>query len=452
MRERQGRPLLLIDIAVPRDIEAACAELDGVSLYDIDDLQAVVARNISTREGELPARRGDRRGGDPPLRPLARPARHAADDERPARARQRARRAGARRERRPLGVSLAADLARIEAVARAVTSRLLHEPTIRLRSLSEQRGHASLELVRELFGLREDESSPQQAPNELAEVHDLPARAQEGMPSGHAAAARADAPRHPWQRAGAGAGGARRAAAGGARAPTAERHRRARPDRDARRPRVRRIDDAAGALAGDGGRRAAARRGQVALGQRVGASAAERRDRPRPCTRPRTFRASCPTASSWWPHRPGGAEDVLCGAAWLDALAPGARVGTSSVRRMAQLRAAREDLTGRAARQRRHAPRKLADPASVSTRSCSPVPGCSGSDARDASARCSTPSASCRRPARARWRSRPAPGTRRARGRWRRSATRGALDCLWPSASSPTRSARAAPRRSAPTP
>ncbi len=48
------------------------------------------------------------------------------------------------------------DLARIEAIARAVMSRLLHEPTIRLRSLSEERGHASLELVRELFGLRED--------------------------------------------------------------------------------------------------------------------------------------------------------------------------------------------------------------------------------------------------------------------------------------------------------
>ena len=36
-------------------------------------------------------------------------------------------------------------------------SRLLHEPTIRLRSLSQERGHASLELVRELFGLRDDE-------------------------------------------------------------------------------------------------------------------------------------------------------------------------------------------------------------------------------------------------------------------------------------------------------
>jgi hydroxymethylbilane synthase len=39
-----------------------------------------------------------------------------------------------------------------------------------------------------------------------------------------------------------------------------------------------------------------------------------------------------------------GAEDALCGAASLDALAPGARVGTSSVRRVAQLLAAREDL------------------------------------------------------------------------------------------------------------
>ena len=39
-----------------------------------------------------------------------------------------------------------------------------------------------------------------------------------------------------------------------------------------------------------------------------------------------------------------GAEDVLCGARSLEALAPGARVGTSSIRRRAQLAAAREDL------------------------------------------------------------------------------------------------------------
>ena len=54
MAQREGRPLLLIDIAVPRDIDPACAELEGVTLYDIDDLQAVVARNLSTRAEEAP--------------------------------------------------------------------------------------------------------------------------------------------------------------------------------------------------------------------------------------------------------------------------------------------------------------------------------------------------------------------------------------------------------------
>jgi hypothetical protein len=61
-------------------------------------------------------------------------------------------------------------------------SRLLHEPTIRLRSLSAERGHASLEIVRELFGLQEEASGEEQpaATTELAEVHDLPVRRQRG--------------------------------------------------------------------------------------------------------------------------------------------------------------------------------------------------------------------------------------------------------------------------------
>jgi glutamyl-tRNA reductase len=186
MRERDGRPLLLIDIAVPRDVEAACAELPGVSLYDIDDLQAVVARNISTREGELPRaeeiveeeiHRFARWLGQLETLPTVSALREHGND---LVEQVLAENAGRWESASPR------DLARIEAVARAVMSRLLHEPTIRLRSLSEERGHASLELVRELFGLREEESSPQQAPNEpaneLAEVHDLPARAPEGMP------------------------------------------------------------------------------------------------------------------------------------------------------------------------------------------------------------------------------------------------------------------------------
>jgi glutamyl-tRNA reductase len=174
MGERPERPLLLIDIAVPRDVEADCAELDGVSLYDIDDLQAVLARNISTRESETPRaqeiveeeiHRFARWLGQVETLPTVSALREHGN----AIVEQvLAENAGRWESPTPR------DLARIEAVARAVMSRLLHEPTIRLRSLSEARGHASLELVRELFGLRED-APAEQEPAELAEVHDLSA-------------------------------------------------------------------------------------------------------------------------------------------------------------------------------------------------------------------------------------------------------------------------------------
>jgi glutamyl-tRNA reductase len=53
MKERRNRPLFLIDIAVPRDCERGCGELDGVYLYDIDDLQQIAAGNMAAREREL---------------------------------------------------------------------------------------------------------------------------------------------------------------------------------------------------------------------------------------------------------------------------------------------------------------------------------------------------------------------------------------------------------------
>ncbi len=49
-RERQGRPIFLIDIAVPRDIDPAVREIPGVFLYDIDDLEQVVAHNLEERQ------------------------------------------------------------------------------------------------------------------------------------------------------------------------------------------------------------------------------------------------------------------------------------------------------------------------------------------------------------------------------------------------------------------
>ena len=158
MRQRDGRALLLIDIAVPRDIEAGCGELDGVSLYDIDDLQAVIARNLDTRASEVPraqeiveeeihrfARWMGQLDALPTVAALREHGNELVD-------RVLAENDGQWESASPR------DMARVEAIARAVMSRLLHEPTLRLRSLSEARGHASIELVRELFGLREDEA------------------------------------------------------------------------------------------------------------------------------------------------------------------------------------------------------------------------------------------------------------------------------------------------------
>ena len=61
MRPRRNRPLFIIDIAMPRDVEAAAGEIEQVFLYNIDDLQATVRENLARRASEVSARRGDRR-------------------------------------------------------------------------------------------------------------------------------------------------------------------------------------------------------------------------------------------------------------------------------------------------------------------------------------------------------------------------------------------------------
>jgi glutamyl-tRNA reductase len=177
MAAREGRPLLLIDIAVPRDIDPECASLEGVSLYDIDDLQATVARNLGVRAEETPQaleiveeeiHRFARWLGQLDALPTVTALREHGNDIVEQVLAENAQRWESASPR---------DLARVEAIARAVMTRLLHEPTIRLRSLGGDRGHASLEVVRELFGLRTESTGEESAATgALAEVHDLPRR------------------------------------------------------------------------------------------------------------------------------------------------------------------------------------------------------------------------------------------------------------------------------------
>lgn len=154
MRERQNRPLLAIDIAVPRDIEPACREIPGVSVHDIDDVQQIVERNTNGREAE--ARRAeliieaeldrfDRWLASLEVVPTIAALRERGDEV--------VRRVMAENESRweSLGE---ADRERVEAMAKAIASRLLHEPTVRLRrAAGNDDAYSYVSALRELFGL-----------------------------------------------------------------------------------------------------------------------------------------------------------------------------------------------------------------------------------------------------------------------------------------------------------
>jgi glutamyl-tRNA reductase len=55
LRERLDRPLFIIDIAVPRDVDPAVNELEGVYLYDIDSLRSVAEQSLALRRQQVAA-------------------------------------------------------------------------------------------------------------------------------------------------------------------------------------------------------------------------------------------------------------------------------------------------------------------------------------------------------------------------------------------------------------
>lgn len=150
------RPLVLIDIAVPRDIDPECAAIDGVTLLDIDDLQSTVAQNLAGRVDEV---EGAERIVEEEIHRFARWMGQL--EVTPTITDLRTRAAGIvdtvldENTGRWESAS-AADLARIERVAQTVVQRLLHEPTVRLKQARDRDdSHGHVELLRELFGLDE---------------------------------------------------------------------------------------------------------------------------------------------------------------------------------------------------------------------------------------------------------------------------------------------------------
>jgi len=157
MESRRHRPLWLINLAVPRDIDPNCGQLAGVTLYDMDGLQETVARNLNNRAAEVPQaealieaeiRRFAQWLGQADTMPTVGALHEQANAIVAHVIAENAGRWESASER---------DQARAEAIARAVANRLLHEPTNRLRALDGARRHATLELVRELFDLHDDD-------------------------------------------------------------------------------------------------------------------------------------------------------------------------------------------------------------------------------------------------------------------------------------------------------
>ncbi len=154
MEGRTERPLLLVDIAVPRDVDPACREIPGVSLHDVDDVQQIVERNTSGREAEAKLaesvldaeqRRFERWLASLEVVPTIASLRERADEI--------VRRVLAENDSRWEGVT-EADRERLEQMAHAVARRLLHEPTLRMkRSAGSEDAYLQINALRDLFGL-----------------------------------------------------------------------------------------------------------------------------------------------------------------------------------------------------------------------------------------------------------------------------------------------------------
>jgi glutamyl-tRNA reductase len=150
---RHGRPLFLIDIAVPRDIAEDAGRVASVFLYDIDDLQQVATANLRERKKESAAAEAIveqevqdfiewRRSLE--VVPLLVELRKRADE---------IRRNEIEKARHRLGPLTPEQEKALEAATTAIVNKLLHAPTVRLKELA---GHGQVDhvgLVRRLFDL-----------------------------------------------------------------------------------------------------------------------------------------------------------------------------------------------------------------------------------------------------------------------------------------------------------
>jgi len=151
---RGDRPLCVLDIALPRDVEAAGGDLDNVFLYDLDDLRAAAAANLEQREEDVPAARAiiaeevqkfwDWVAGLAAV-PVVREFRDEMDRLRSTELAAALRRIG------PLSPEQA-DV--IEQFSKSLMNKFMHEPSVRLKAAAANgQGLGVVDAARYLFAL-----------------------------------------------------------------------------------------------------------------------------------------------------------------------------------------------------------------------------------------------------------------------------------------------------------
>jgi glutamyl-tRNA reductase len=154
MTQRPERPLVIVDLAVPADVERTVADIDGVSLFDVDDLRAGLDGALAARLAEVPRVEAiveeevasfGRRYRELDIEPLLAALRLQAEGIREQEVERALRR---------LGETDPEIAAQLDHLSRTLVKKLLHEPTVRLR---ERAGDGDVDdvaaAVRELFGL-----------------------------------------------------------------------------------------------------------------------------------------------------------------------------------------------------------------------------------------------------------------------------------------------------------
>lgn len=155
LKARKNRPMFLIDIAVPRDIDPQVNEIDNIYLYDIDDLKEVVEENMQARQEEAIRARAiideetanfgqwlENLAAKPTILELISRGDAAAKME-------------VARTLRRLGPVSPETRAALETMAQALARKLNHEPIMFLKNagMSRQPPHARISLVRRIFNL-----------------------------------------------------------------------------------------------------------------------------------------------------------------------------------------------------------------------------------------------------------------------------------------------------------